>query len=243
MRFSKFLFVVSVLLLSVGSVGCSLSVDQILEMQDGSGVDLAIVSADGTTELPQGRLEFEGGTAMRIDVSTSLLDYLDGTMDGDVEVLDLLFAVPGFQFLIVNTGLVCVVLDEAADNGGTFQYDLANQAATFDVFIGTRAIPVQGLFGSLIRNGAFEFPFDLQSTIPLTLVDALGLFTGTGSLEVTQDLDAFYTVPLINVKNDPSQDNPLPVHVTGTVTLQSVDTFPFTPLMSDCLDALGGGSI
>jgi hypothetical protein len=243
MHFSKSHFLVLLTLFAGGSVGCSLSVDQILEMQEGSAVDLAIVSADGTSELPQGRLVFEGGTAMRINVSTSILDYLDGTMDGEVEVLDLLFAVPGFQFRIVNTGLVCVVLDENADNGGAFQYSIADQEATFDVLIGTRAIPVQGLFGSLIRNGAFEFPFDLESTIPLTLIDALGLFTGTGSLEVSQDLDAFYTVPLINVKNDPSQDNLLPVHVTGSVTLQSVDTFPFTPLMADCLNALGGGSI
>ena len=95
------------------------------------------------------------------------------------------------------------MLDQTANNGGTFSYDVLAEEAAFDVFVGTRAIPVIEDFAKLIRGGAFAFPFDLEASIPLPLVDALGLVTGTGSLEVTQTLDEYYTVP---VMYDP--DNP-----------------------------------
>ena len=225
-------------LFATGAFGCNLQIDQTFAMQPGSGADVALVAQDGSFEVPQGRLEFEGGAVMRIHVSTDLLDYLDGTVDGDVEILDLLFGVPGFNFLIVNTGLVCVVLDDPP-GGGTFAYDVLAQQATFDVLVNTKALITNAAFANLIRGGAFMFPFDLESTIPLTLVDALGLFTGTGTLTVTQALDEHYSVMLINNRNDPSQDTPLGIHVTGEVTLQSTDAFPATPTVLQCVDYLG----
>jgi hypothetical protein len=223
--------------LALGSVGCSLQIDQIFEMQEGSGVDVALVSLDGQYELPMGRLAFQGGTVMRITTSATLLDYIDGTVDGDVEIVDLLFAVPNMKFLILNMGLVCVVLDDPP-GGGTFTYDVLAQEAAFDVLVNTKAIITQAAYAQLIQGGAFKFPFDLQAAIPLTLVDALGLFTGTGSLEVTQALDAFYVVPYTPNIWDPSIVRPLTIHVVGEVTLNSTDAFPATPDVVGCLDAL-----
>jgi len=220
--------------MTLGATACSLQIDQTFAMQEGSGVDVFLVGDYG--ELPLDRLVFEGGTVMRIIVSTTLLDYLDGTVDGDVEILDLLFAIPNFKFLVFYTGRLCVVLDDPP-GGGTFSYDVLAEEATFDVLVNTKAV-ITTFFANLIRGGSFKFPFDLESTIPLTLVDALGLFTGTGSLEVTQPIDAYYTVPIIKVADDPSQDFQYPLHVKGEVTLQSTDTFPVTPDVLGCLDYL-----
>ena len=221
--------------IAMGSLGCSLSIDQIFQMKEGSGVDVFLVGSYG--EQPMDRLVFDGGTVMRINVSTTLLDYLDGTVDGDVEISDLLFSVPDFRFLVIYAGLICVVLDDPP-GGGTFNYDVLAEEVTFDVLVNTKAV-ITSFLANLIRGGAFKFPFDLESTIPLTLIDAVGLFTGTGSLEVTQPIDAYYTVPLIRVPDDPSQDFQYPLHVKGEVTLESTDTFPATPGVLSCLDYLG----
>jgi hypothetical protein len=224
---------------AMGSVGCSLTIDEIFAMQPGSGVDVSIIAYGSGQEVPQGRLAFEGGTVMRIDVSTSLLDYLDGTVDGEVQILDLLFAVPSFTFLIFDAGLTCVVPDNPV-GGGSFSYNALAQEATFDVIVNTKALITNAVFATMVRGGAFQFPFHLVATMPLTLLDALGLFTGTGSLTVTQPIDGFYTVPMVQVANDPSQDYPMPIHVQGEVTLQTTDTFPVTPGVTGCLDFLAG---
>ena len=224
---------------AMGSVGCSLTIDQIFEMQPGSGADVYLIAFGSGQEVKQGRLNFEGGTVMRIDVSTSPLDYLDGTVDGDVQILDLLFAVPSFVFLIFDAGYVCVVPDDPV-GGGTFSYNVLAQEATFDVVVNTKALITDAFFATMIRGGAFQFPFHLVSTMPLTLLDALGLFTGTGSLTVTQPIDLYATVPMVQVANDPSQDYPMPIHVLGEVTLKTTDTFPVTPTITRCLDFLAG---
>jgi hypothetical protein len=231
MRIPKTLWIVVTVALAGGSVGCSLSIEQILAMQEGSGIDLAMVAVNG--EIPQGRLVFEGGTVMQIDVSTSLLDYLDGTVDGDVAVLDLFFAAPSIRFLgAIQTGNICVILDGATDNGGTFAYDVVQQEAAFDVFVGTVAYPSEPAVGLVLQGGAFKFPFDLQATIPLTLVDALGLVSGTGSLSVTQAIDDTFPVPAFGGAIT------YYIHASGEVTLASADAFPFTPRMGECLEFL-----
>jgi hypothetical protein len=240
MQCAKKRWVLALSLFAAGGVGCNVSIDQTLAMQEGSGVDVSMVDSGGY-EYPMDRLAFEGGTVMRINASASLLDYLDGTVDGDVEVLELLFAVPNFRFMnSINTGLICVVLDQSADNGGTFSYDVLAEEAAFDVFVGTRAVPVTGDFSNFIRGGAFSFPFDLEASIPLPLLDAVGVFTGTGSLVVTQELDEYYTAYVVLDPNDPSQDFPMRLHVKGAVTLESADTFPATEKVIECVETLAG---
>jgi len=222
--------------IAMGSLGCSLSIDQIFQMKEGSGVDVFRLGTYGG-EQQLDRLVFDGGTVMRINVSTTLLDYLDGTVDGDVEIVDLLFSIPNFHFILFDVGLICVVLDDPP-GGGTFNYDVLAQQATFDVLVNTKAV-MTTFWANMVRGGAFPFPFDFESTVPMTLVDALGLFTGTGSLEVVQPIDAYYNVPLVNIPDDPSQDHQFPIHVKGEVTVETTDTFPATPGVLSCLDYFG----
>lgn len=236
MRSSKLVLTAVLACVAMGSVACSLQIDQIFAMQEGSGVDVFL--PDGNVDLFQGRLAFEGGTVMRIHISTTLFDYLDGTVDGDVEILDLLFGVPGFRFVIFSTGLICVALDDPP-GGGSFTYDVLAEEATFDMIVNTKAVVTNLILARLLRDGAFKFPFHLQSTIPLPLVDALGMFTGTGSLEVTQALDDYYEARIAIVKDDPSRDLVYTIHVKGEVTLATTDTFPVTPNVLACIDYLG----
>src|SRR5262245_24209397 len=97
--------------IAFGTVGCSLNIDHIFAMKDGSGADVALVANNGN-ERSMGHMSMLGGTVMRITTSASLLDYLDGVVDGDVSILDLLFSIPDMSFLGVPVGLVCVVLDD-----------------------------------------------------------------------------------------------------------------------------------
>ena len=141
-------------LLASGAIGCNLSIDQIFAMKDGSSLNTFLVSTDGTLEIPQGAMTFEGGAVMRITVSNNLLDYLDGTVDGDVALPDLLFAIPGLQFFIANTGLICVVPGNPP-GGGTFEYKVVQQTAAFDVQINTEALPVDPTYQRAIKDGKF----------------------------------------------------------------------------------------
>lgn len=228
-------------LFASGAIGCNLQIDQIFAMQEGSSLQTFLVSNDGTLEVPQGTMEFEGGAVMRIIVSSDLLDYLDGTVDGDVQLLDTLFAIPGLQFFIANTGLICVVLGDPP-GGGTFAYNVLGQTAAFDVVVNTEALPVDPVYQRSIKDGKFLFPFDLEAEIPLTLIDALGLFTGTGSMEVTQHIDQRFDVLL---RSCPTCETYLTFHfgVRGDVTLASTDTFPATPKVLECVDFLAGQGV
>jgi hypothetical protein len=224
--------------IALGTVGCSVQIEQIFEMQPGSGVDVSQVKFD-QTELFLDHMTFEGGTVMRIDVSTDLLDYLDGTVDGDVTIVDLLFGIPNFKFFFVNTGLICAVLDDPP-GGGTFAYEVLAQQASFDVLVNTKAVITNPLVAPMMPGGAFKFPFDLQASMPLSLVDALGLVTGTGSLTVTQHLDSFFIAEYYPDKaNYPNWTVPLQMHVVGDVTLNTTDTFPTPPTVLSCLDYFG----
>jgi hypothetical protein len=224
--------------IALGTVGCNVQIEQIFAMQPGSGVDVSQVKLD-QSELFLDHMTFEGGVVMRIDVSTDLLDYLDGTVDGDVTILDLLFGIPNFKFFFVNTGLLCVVLDDPP-GGGTFAYDVLAQQASFDVLVNTKAVVTNPLVAPMMPGGAFKFPFDLEASMPLTLVDALGLVTGTGSITVAQHLDNIFIAEYYPDKaNYPNWTVPLKMHVVGDVTLTSTDTFPTPPIVLSCLDYLG----
>jgi hypothetical protein len=227
-------------LLASGAIGCNLQIDQIFAMQEGSQLDSFLVSDDGLSEFPQGVIQFEGGAVMRIIVSSDLLDYLDGVVDGDVQLLDLLFAIPNLRFLISDVGLTCVNLDDPP-GGGTFTYNALSQTAGFDVLVNSKAVPTDSTFQAAIQNGNFKFPFDLESEIPMTLVDALGLVTGTGSMVETQHIDQRFDVMLRDCR---SCNTFFPFHlgVRGDVTLASTDTFPATPKVLACADFFAQGN-
>lgn len=206
---------------------CTVQIDKTFEMQPGSDLQLDEIRRLGVA--PQGTLHLQGGTIMRINVSTSLLDYLDGTVNGDVEFLELLFASTGFRFFkIIDTNTMCIGLDLGNPGGGTFTYDVLNEAATFDVTVNSVGYATSPVVQAILPNG-FNFPFHLESTMDMTLVDALALFTG-GDLTITQPVDEYFQVL------PAGYTIPFDFHIYGNVTLSTTDTFPTPPLVLECLD-------
>jgi len=227
MRHTRLLLTSAAMLFAFGSIGCSLSIEKTFAMQEGSGFDLYFVSYDvPPIEIPNGRLSLDGGTVMTIDMSVSLLDYLDGTMNGDVNVDELLFTATGLSFFgAIDLGPLCIAL--TGPSGGAFEYRVLEQTAAFDVVVDTSATMLDKTYTWFTGTDTFAFPFHMQAEMPLTLVDALGLFAGTSDLTVSQDVD----------ENFPFGSGPTPIqmHVRGTVNLQTQDAFPTTPLIEQCL--------
>jgi hypothetical protein len=214
------------LLFASASVGCSLSIEKTFAVQEGSGFDMFFVTYDEPPlEYPNGRLTLDGGTVMTIDVSVDLLDYLDGTMDGEVTIGDLMFTATGLSFFGFQLGPLCIAL--SGPSGGSFEYQVLNQTAAFDVMVDTSAIMLDKTYMAFVGTDTFAFPFHMQAEMPLTLVDALGLFAGTSEMSVSQDVDElmlFGTGP-----------TPIKVHILGTVNLITQDAFPTTPLIEQCI--------
>ena len=161
---------------------------------------------------------------MNIDITIGLLDILFGQIDGDVTIGDLLFAAEPFVLLGLPSEEICIVKD--GPGSGTFEADLFAETATFDVTMNTIALIGNPVIAGFLPGGGFPFPFDLQSTVPMTLADMLGLATGGGDLSVTQDVDLDILVPI---------GTGLPGHVSGQLTLSGTDAFPTSPLLDACI--------
>ena len=222
------LLVVTMAAFAVGSIGCSITTESILAMEEGSNLTIEI------TPFPAQVLPLEGGTVMVIDVSIGLLDLLFGKIGGDVEIGELLFTTPPFAFLgipTLNTEELCVVPVPGDPGGGTFESNLFASTATFDVALNTIALIGNPALAATLPGGGLEFPFALQSTIPLSLGDALGLLTGSGDLSVSQTVDETIQVE-ISLGGPPTV---LDANVTGELNLSGVDAFPTSPLLDDCI--------
>lgn len=208
--------------LSMGSVACNLSIDQTLAMDEGSALELEIPAGSGSVSVAA----LEGATVMTIDLEIGFFDILFGSFEGDVGVGELLFASSGFSIIGIPTGTMCVIPDAADPGGGSFAANIWAKTATFDVGINTRALVSNPILAAAIPDG-FAFPFNLQSTLPLSLADMIGLLTGAGGLSVSQPLDATFDVSVGTIT--------LPVHVGGELSLSSTDVFPTSPLLDECL--------
>lgn len=219
---NRVLLSVAVLCMAMGSVACSLDIESTLALADGSSMEVEVPAGSGNASSAA----LEGGTVMNIEIGIGLLDVLFGSFDGDVSVGELLFASDGFTILGIPTDELCVIPDPSDPGGGTFTANIKKSQATFDVQINTRALVGNPLLAGAIPDG-FAFPFDLESTLPLSLFDMLGLLTGSGSLEVSQELDENLTVTV-----GPTS---LPIHIGGTLTLGSTDAFPTSPLLDSCI--------
>jgi hypothetical protein len=235
MQRSKRFMVLALAAVAFHSTACSLTIEQILAMQEGSTFELSVL------DLPATVLPVEGGTVMNIDIFISIFDLILGDFEGDITTGDLLFTAPPFNFLGIpafNTGEICVVLDEVDPGGGTFEANLYSGSATFDVQLNTVILIGNPVLAALLPGGGFAFPFDLQSTVPLSLGDMLGLLTGSGDLQISQTLDQSTDFEL---DPDGPGGNPptvLPAHIGGTLTLASADAFPTSPLLEDCIEFL-----
>jgi hypothetical protein len=210
---------------ATGTFGCSLSTQTIMEMEDGSAMVLTIATA------PPIDMPLEGGVVMNMDIHIGFFDLLFGNIGGDVAVGDLLFATPPFNVLglpSLNTEEVCVVLAEGGAAGGDFTANIYSGTANFDVAMDTIALIGNEALAALLPGGGFAFPFDLQAEIPLSLLDMIGMLTGSGNLTIEQVLD----MP-IEVVIPPFP--PLPAHIGGQITLSSVEAFPTSQLLDDCI--------
>jgi hypothetical protein len=210
---------------AVGTAGCSISTETIMGMEEGSAMVLTIATAD-PVELP-----LEGGVIMNIDVYIGILDLIFGKIDGDITVNDLLMATPPFDVLglpSLNTEEVCVVLVEGGAAGGDFTANIYAQTASFDVQMDTIALIGNDGLAALLPDGGFVFPFDLQADMNLTLLQMLGMLTGTGDLTIEQDLDIPF---LVEIPPFPAVDG----HVGGQAILSSVEAFPTSQLLDDCI--------
>jgi len=228
-RRNRWMMTIAVAVVAAQSMACSLSFESILEMQDGSVMELTVLN------LPPNNLPLEGGTVMDIDITLSLLELLlGGTISGDVSIGDLLFAAPPFNFLgipALNTGNICVIKDETVPGGGTFVSNLGDETATFDVVLATVALIGNPVLAATIPGGGFQFPFNLSSTVPLTLGDMLGLLGGSGSIEITQALDETLDI-MVDLGGGPI---PISAHIGGQVVIASTDAFPSTTLVEECI--------
>ena len=88
---SQAVLVTAVAACAVGSVGCSISQEMIMEIQEGSGILLEIPPFD-SVDMP-----LEGGVVMGVEISIGYFDLLTGQFDGVASVGDLLFATPALQ--------------------------------------------------------------------------------------------------------------------------------------------------
>jgi hypothetical protein len=228
MRPIRLLLTSAVVLFAFGSVGCTLQIEKTFAMQPGSGIDMYFTTYDEPpVDIFEGRIELNGGTVMTIDLSTSLLDYLDGTVNGQVTVDDVLFSTSNLIFFGFNLGPMCIAL--SGPSGGSFEYRMTQQTAAFDVVVDTSAELLDKTYAAFIGSETIPFPFHLAAEMPLGLVDALGLFTGTSEMTVTQPIDERI------IFGEGTTDLPLKVHMLGSVTLMTQDTFPTSPLLEQCL--------
>lgn len=207
--------------LAMNTVACHLQVEQILAVQPSSQLNIDV---NAPLDLPPVGQPLEGGNVMSIDIWISLLDLIFGDFEGDIEVEELLIAAPGVNIL-VPTGRICIIPDAANPGGGTFEANIHSKTATFDVAINTNAV-----FGNAAL-GSFPFPFVLESTLPFSLAEMLGLLTGSGSLAITQAIDQPLNLTVSGI--------PIVGQVTGEITLASADAFPTSPLLDECIAIIG----
>ncbi len=211
-----------VVAIATGSFGCNLTIDQTLALEEGSAMEIEVPAGSGSV----GVAGVEGGTVMNIDIGIGLFDILFGSIEGDVSVGEILFASTGFNLLGIDTQELCVIPDPVDAGGGTFEASLYRKTATFDVAINTRALVGNPVLAAAIPDG-FAFPFNLQSTMRLTLLDMIGMLTGSSSMTVSQTLDETFDVSVGAVT--------VPINLGGTLTLSSADAFPTSPLLDTCL--------
>ena len=218
---AKLWMTVALSALSMNAVACHLQVEQILAVQPGSNFNIDVATPIDLPPVPQA---LEGGNVMSIDIFISLFDLILGDFEGDIEVEELLIAAPGVNIL-VPTGRICIVPDATNPGGGSFDANLHTKKATFDVSINTTAV-----FGNAAL-GSFPFPFDIVSTVPFGLAEALGLLTGSNDLSITQAISQPLNFTVSGI--------PITGQVTGSITLASADAFPTSPLLDECIAIIG----
>jgi hypothetical protein len=223
----KLMMTLGLAAVAANSVACSLQFTSLLGVQPGSALEVQILT------LPPETTPLEGGNSFDIDIEIGLFELLFGLpIDGDITVSELLIASPGFAILGVPTEEICITPDPVDPGSGTFSADLGDGTATFDVALNTIALLGNPDLAAILPGGGFAFPFSLVSEVPFGLTEMLGLLLGTGGgLEVSQPIDEDIALDV----------NGLIIngHIGGQINLSSVDAFPTSPLLDDCIALIG----
>ncbi|NNL67211.1 MAG: hypothetical protein HKP30_13270 [Myxococcales bacterium] len=219
-----------VILFGAGSSACG-SIDIPL--------DLALVGDNSITitapDTPPLGTTLVGGVETTISVDIGLFSLLNpnGIVAG-IAVDDLLIAGENIPILggIVNTGTLCIEQNLENPGGGFALLKIFQSEADFSLALNTTIRGTDPGFIALLElSGIDSLPFDtaVETTVPLTLVDLLGLVLGGGGgggLELSQDIST--TLPA---------DIPFfgGAMVDASLTLATVDSIPADPLLADCV--------
>ena len=148
-----------------------------------------------------------------------------------------LIAGTDIDILGLHTGTLCIYDDVANPGGGIAYLRPLRQEGDFQLNFNT-LISVTDPFILSLFPDPLPFVASLDTTVPITLSDLVGLLLGGGSgggsgggLELAQEITS--TLP-----------TELPIlgggNVTANLTLATVETFPADPLLTECEDFLAG---
>lgn len=162
-----------------------------------------------------------------VDIDPWTLFNPNGIM-ATIQVNDLLMAGDEIVFLgLIPTGTICIEPSQTPPGDGVAFLNLLKHQGTFHMDLYTQIrLTNQQIFDQVF--GGIPLPFDatVDTTVPLTLSDLLGLLSGSGGLVLSQQLVSVLPpdVPIIGGAT-----------VTADVTLMSVDQIPTDPLLVDCV--------
>lgn len=214
-------------------------------------------TACGQIDLPL-TLALQGENTIRIQIpafppgrdtfSSTLLGGADATVTLDLNPFHL-FSPNGLVALLsidqvriagtdiniagLHTGTLCIYDDVANPGGGIAYLRPLRQEADFQLSFNT-LISVTDPFILSLFPDPLPFEAELDTTVPVTLSDLVGLLLGNGTgggLELSQEITT--TLP-----------DDLPIlgggNVTADLTLATVDAIPADPMLDECEAFLAG---
>lgn len=132
----------------------------------------------------------------------------------------------------LHTGTVCIYDDVNNPGGGIAYLRPLHQEADFNLIFNT-LISVTDPFILSLFPDPLPFSAEINTTVPVTLAQLLGLLAGGGSggLELSQELTAVLPEDIAILGG---------AIITADLTLATVEEFPTDPLLDECEAFLAG---
>jgi hypothetical protein len=178
-----------------------------------------------------------GGIESTITASLGLFEVL-GALVGvplvaDVSVDNIAIAGTEINFLgLLPTGTICVSLDELNPGGGEAYINPLLGVAQFLIDLNTVISITNEVVGGIL-GGPLPFAATIDSIVPLTLGDLIGLILGdSGGISLTQEIDTTIPEDVAIIGGAP---------ISATLTLASADALPSgNALLEECDAFLNG---